>query len=179
MMKLIKNIAEEYNGNANIALQVVDGEEVVFNLHVQVNEEDIMIIEPKLPEENPATDITVQVDFEKLYELTNFEQKEMSGERTESPPWDQKNKESGFKGFTDGVKMYFKVRAIINSAEVTPKSAKGDAKKLMNAFLKMGGKDDQGKMPEGEHDKEGEMDKESTDRQSSLTGKVTEPAFKF
>ena len=176
-MKLIRNIAEQYNGNANGVLQIVDGEEVIFNLHIQINEQDLMEIKPMLPEEVPAQDITVKMDFAKLYDLINFEEKEMRGISLESPPWDQKPRHGKIKGFTNGIKMYLKVRSLINSAEVTPASAEGDVKKLMKAILKGMGDDDK-RRDEMEGTEKNEED-EPQENSNSITGKSIAPPFKF
>ena len=140
-MKIINKVSEEYNGNADVAFQVVDKEagEVIFNLHVQINKENIIEMKPMLPEELPAQDIKVQLDFDKLYELINFEEENMRGAELESPPWDRQPRHGTKKGLTDGINMYFKVRSLINSIEVTPKDAKGDAKNIMMSFMKMMG----------------------------------------
>ena len=42
----------------------------------------------------------------------------MSGQRIESPPWDRKSQslQEGVKGVVNGIKMYFKMRDMMNSA---------------------------------------------------------------
>jgi len=176
-MELIEDVSEEYDGNADISFQIVDEEEVIFNLYIQLNKENLMEIEPMSPSEQPAEDIKIQLDFEKLYDLINYEEKEMRGAQLESPPWDHRPRHGKIKGMTDGIKMYFKVRSLINSAEVTPSSSKGDAKDLMMSFLKiMGDKDDN---RDDKNNKEGEKEFEEEKEGPSITGEVTKPAFKF
>jgi hypothetical protein len=177
-MKQIKNIAEQYNGNANGVLQIMDGEEIIFNLYVQMNEEDIMKMEPMLPEEVPAKDITVKMDFKKLYDLINFEEREMRGADLESPPWDYRPRHGRIKGFTNGIKMYFKVRSLINSAEVIPESVEEDVKDIMKSLLKMmGDKEDRREEGMGAENKENK--EEGSQENSGMTGKVIAPPFEF
>ena len=176
-----KNIADQYNGNANGVLQIVDGEEIVFNLYIQVNEQDLMEIKPMLPEEVPSQDITVKMEFAKLYDLINFEEKEMRGAELESPPWDKKPRHGKIKGMTNGIKSYLKVRSLMNSAEVTPDSVKGDVEKLMKAMLKgMGDYDDKKREEMERMEKENENQEENPQENQGMTGKaINEPSFKF
>lgn len=91
-MQKITHYAEEYEGNINAVIQFKDFEtgEVVFNLYAQVNENDILKVEPMLPEEIPEEDVRIEIDFEKIYEMMYSMEKDMQGEFIESPPWDRK-----------------------------------------------------------------------------------------
>ncbi len=102
----------------------------------------------------------------------------MRGADLESPPWDNKPRHGAIKGFMNGIKMYFKVRSLINSIEVTPESAEDDVKDIMKSFLKtMGDKEDRG----GGREMEGkeEEGKEDQQQDSSITGEVITSPFKF
>ena len=157
-MKKLRSIAEKYDGNLDAVIQLKDYEkdEIVFNLYVQVNEEDILKMKPMLPEEVPAEDIKAEIDFEKIYEMIYFSEKEMRGAYTESPPWAKKSNPVGkVKEITNGIKMYFKVRSIMNSAKVIPEESKSDVKSLFKSFFSMMQKAEQ-EMP-----KEGEMQDKS------------------
>ncbi len=139
-MKKIRSISEKYNGNLDGVVQFVDynKNEVVFNLYVQVNEEDILKMKPMLPEEVPAEDVKIKVDFDLIYDMIYSQEKEIAGERTESPPWDKKIQPmQKVKDVVSGVKMYLKVRSIMNSAKVTPESAEDDVKSLTKTFFNM------------------------------------------
>jgi len=46
-------------------------------------------------------------------------------------------KNEGVKGVVDGVKMYFKVRSLLNSAKIYPPEAEGDVRDLIKTALKM------------------------------------------
>ncbi|MFH1522177.1 MAG: hypothetical protein ABIF18_04435 [archaeon] len=177
LMGLINDITEEYEGSADVVLQVVDGEEIVFNLYVQINQEDIMKMKPMLPEEVPEQDVKVQIEFDAIYDLINFEEKNMRGAELESPPWDEKPRQGMVKGFADGIRMYFKVRSLINSAEVTPANAEGDAKDFMMAFIKIMGDGKEGDGMEGGDMNQGEEG--MNEKPTMMTGEVTKPVFGF
>ena len=140
LMGLIKGMSEKYNGNVDVSVQFKDynTSETVFNIYVQINENDIIKMKPMLLEEMPEQDVNIEIDFEKVYELISESEKEMGGERIESPPWDKKFSPMGkVKEIKNGVEMYFKVKGIINSATITPESSEKDAKKLINEFFSM------------------------------------------
>ncbi|MFH1365114.1 MAG: hypothetical protein ABIH28_00830 [archaeon] len=140
-MKGIKEISEKYGGNLDMAIQFKDYEtnEIVFNLYVQVNEKDILKMEPMLPEEIPAEDVKVEIDFKIIYDLVYEMEKEMKGQMIESPPWDSKKIKPMQKinEIKEGIKMYFKVREIMNSAKITPTESEKDVKNLFKKFMSM------------------------------------------
>jgi len=143
-MKLIKEASGKYGGNLDAVVQFKDlaDNEIVFNLYVQVNENDIIKMTPMLPEEVPEKDVTAEIDFEKIYDLIYSQEKEMRGEQTESPPWDRKMQPiQKIKDAVNGAKMYFKVRSIMNSATFTPAESEGDMKKLFKKAFSMMGKE--------------------------------------
>lgn len=139
-MEKIKKISEKYGGSLDIAVQLKDQEsgEIVFNLYAQVNEDEILNIEPMLPEEISGEDIKVEINFEEVYDLIYEQEKEIGGAQIESPPWDRKSRPvQKIKEVVNGIKMFFKVRSIVNSAKITPEESRGDVKSLFNSFLKM------------------------------------------
>ncbi len=115
-----------------------------------------------LPEEVLEKDVTVEIDYNKIYDLIYSSEKEMKEMRTESPPWDKKELNTGqkIKEFTNGIKMYFKVRDIINSAKITPKDSEKDIKSLTMAFIKMMGKGEDKKEREGIEEEDNFNEKE-------------------
>ena len=140
LMKDIAKLVAEYDGNVDVVVRFVDFEtnELVFNLYVQINEDDIFKMEPMLAEEVPAEDVRIEVDFEKIYDLIRTGEEDMRGVEVASPPWDEKERFiPRIKDITNGIKMYFKIQGIMNSATITPNSAKGDAKKLFKMFFRM------------------------------------------
>ncbi|MBU4069705.1 MAG: hypothetical protein KJ646_01875 [Nanoarchaeota archaeon] len=150
-MNKIKKISEKYQGNVDAVVQFKDfeTEEVAFNLYAQVNEDDILKLEPMLYGEIPEEDVRIEIDFEKIYEMIYSMEKDMQGEFIESPPWDREKIKpvQKIKDVTNGIKMYFKIRGIINSAKIYPEEARGDVESLFKDFFSMMGK--------GERDKNG------------------------
>ena len=123
------------------------------------------------PEEVPEKDITIELDFDKIYDLILFTEKEMRGAELESPPWDRKPRSSFVKGIIDGVKIWFKVRDIANSAKVSPESAKGDAMDLFQTFFKMFQQGD-GQEPENEQGQEEQKADEIWETNEEITGNM-------
>jgi len=178
-MKKIRKISEKYNGNLDLVVQFKDPETgaVVFNLYAPVNEEDIIKIEPMLPEEVPAEDVRVEIDFNLIYEMIYDSEKDMKGERIESPPWDRTPRPTQkIKEITNGIKTFFKIRKIINSAEYYPADAEKEIKSLFRDFLWMMLKSvGKGEGPPGE----GEIDEEKTEEIKEIEEQLWESKEKI
>jgi hypothetical protein len=160
LMDLIRKMSEKYGGNVDVVAQLKDysTNEIVFNLYVQVNENDIIKIKPMLPEEVPEQDINIEVNFDDIYNLISETEKEMSGERIESPPWGRKESiGTKVNNIANGIKVFFKVKSILNSAVITPEGADKDVNKLLNKFVMMMVKQDGG---DNGQDKEQDKDLE-------------------
>ena len=137
-MKQIRKISDKYDGSLDAAIRFIDNGTVVFNLYAQVNENDIMKIKPMLPEEVPEEDVRIEIEFQKIYDMIYMQEKDMKGERIESPPWDRKTQPvQKIKEVVNGVKMYFMVRDILNSAKVYPETSEKDVKALVKLFFSM------------------------------------------
>ena len=152
-MEKITKITSKYNGNVDVSVQFKDytTNEIIFNLYAKVNENEIFSVKPMLPEEMPEKDITITMDFEKLYELIYDMEKDMKSSQTQNPPWDNSMKPiQKVKEVTNGVQMYFKIRSMLNSAEISPIEVEDDANSLMKEFLSMMMKGDKQGPPEEE-----------------------------
>ncbi len=137
-MNQIKAITGKYGGNLDAVIRFIDNDKVVFNLYVQINENDIMKVKPMMPEEVPEEDIRVDIEFQKLYDIIYMQEKDMQGQRIESPPWDRKIQPiQKVKEVVNGVKMYFKAKDMLNSAKISPEVSEKDAKDLMKSFFSM------------------------------------------
>lgn len=147
-MKKLTKILADYDGEMRGEVRLMDGEDVVFNLDVEVNEDDIFKVVPALPS-GVEEGVRVEVDFNLIYDMI-YEAESMKGGEIQSPPWDEMDRGFSFGEVVDGIKMFFKVRKIVNSAEYYPASVKGDVKDLFWNFAWM-------KMREG--DGEGDKDK--------------------
>ena len=127
-----------------------------------------------LPEDVPQEDARIEIEFQNLYDMIYLQEKEMRGERIESPPWDRKIQPiQKVKDVVNGVKIYLKVRDMLDSAKVSPATSEEDVKPLMKLFFKMMMKSGGGESPEGEFDNEdiGE-EKGVWDKKEEITGEV-------
>jgi len=140
LMSIIEKMSEKYKGAVDMVVQLKDytTNEVIFNLYVSVNENDIIKMKPMSPEEVPQEDIKIEIDFEKIYDMIHATQKDVEGERIESPPW-AKATSIGTKlnEVKDGIGIYFKVKDILDSATITPAGSEKDVRKLLNKFFLM------------------------------------------
>ena len=151
-MKKLNKIIEKYDGDLDAVIRFTDNEKVVFNLYAKINENEIIKVQPMLPEEVPKEDVRIEIEFQSLYDLIYESEKEMQGERIESPPWSRQKKPiQKVKETAQGIKMYFKVRSMLNSAKITPKESEKDVQFLMKEFFSM--------MMEQESDREEKMEK--------------------
>jgi len=181
-MKKIKKISDKYGGSFDVSVQLMDYNtgEVIFNIYGEINERDIIDMEPMLPEKVPEKDATVTVDFDKVFEFIKTSEKDMKDTHTEAPEWatiEEKPVEK-IKNFIDGIKMFFKIRDLIASAQVEPKEAAGDINSLAMSFFKMMMSKDRDKGPppeditEEEKEKLKEIQKEIFGSKPMITGKV-------
>lgn len=144
-MNVIKKMDEKYGGAVDGIVQLKNNEDIVFNLYVNINENDIIKMKPMLPEESPQEDIKIEIDFDKIYNFIHDTAKEMDGERTEMPPWDKKESVgTKINDVKNAVGIYFKVKDILNSAKITPEAAEKDVRKMLNKFFAMMMKMDKG-----------------------------------
>lgn len=171
-MEQIRKITEKYDGNLDVVVRLIDNGTIVFNIYAQINENDIIKIQPMLPEEVPQEDVRIDIEFQKLYDIIYIQEKEMSGQRIESPPWDKKTSQpmQKIKEITNGVRIYFKIRGMIDDADISPETSKKDIQNLIKSFFNMMLKNG-GNM--GEQKKEmNKEDKNSMDNENEITGKV-------
>ncbi|MFH0711636.1 MAG: hypothetical protein V1889_00760 [archaeon] len=176
-MRMIRTIAKKYGGSLDAVVQFknLENNEIIFNLYVEVNEDDIIKMTPMLPEEVGEKDVVAEIDFEKIYELIYSQEKEMRGEMIESPPWDRKMQPvQKIKDMVNGAKMYFKIRSIVNSAKFIPSESEGDMKKLFKKFFSMMGEgEDKGPAGEGENIVENDGVEEGIwESKGDITGQV-------
>lgn len=172
-MNQIRKITEKYNGNLDAVVRFIDNEKVVFNLYVQVNENDIMKIKPMLPEEVPQEDVRIDIEFQKLYDIIYMQEKEMSGQRIESPPWDRKAQPmQKIKDMVNGVKMYFKARDMMNSAKISPETNEKEVRALMKSFFSMMRESEKGDEPEMEKEMQDEINSENPNEEKGVTGNI-------
>jgi hypothetical protein len=173
-MDKIRQITENYNGNLNAVIRFVDNETVVFNLYAQINENDIMKIQPMLPEEVPKEDVRIDIEFQKIYDIIYTQEKEMSGQRIESPPWDRKVQPiQRINEMVNGVKMYFTARDMLNSAKISPEASEDDVRALMKSFFSMMMKSENNRdnNPEMNQEVQGETDNQNPE-EKGIVGNI-------
>ena len=107
----VTELSNKYGGSFDISVQLKNYEknEIVYNLFVEMNEENLIEITPMLPEEMPENDGTMIINFDKIYELISLQEKEMRGDELQSPPWDKKPRNRGINQATNKVKEVFKI----------------------------------------------------------------------
>jgi len=134
-------------------------------------------MKPAFPEE--GKEITASVDFEDVYNLILFVERDMKEVHTEHPPWIREKRTVGetIKGAVNGIRVFFRVRSLINSAEYKPESAEKDVKSLVRSFIwmMMTKKKDEGPPPdlsEEDQEKLKELQKELLGSKEFITGEV-------
>ena len=139
-MNTLKKISEKYGGSVEGVVQFKNyaTNEIAFNLYFNINEEDIIKMQQMLPEEVTEQDIKIEIDFDKIYDMIYTTQKEMEGERIESPPW-AREESVGIKlnEVKNAMGVYFKIKNILDSATITPEGSEKDVRKLLNKFFLM------------------------------------------
>ncbi len=135
-MERIKSFNEDYGENLVIQFKDFDTNEIVFNVYMRINEEELIYFEPMPPSEIPAENVKAELDVNKLLDIIEYE--ESGRVELESPPWDKKPREGNFvKRATDGARIYFMFRGLMNSLIVTPESAKADALSFVRNFFEV------------------------------------------
>lgn len=133
-MKKLRTLLNNQESKA-ISLQLKDtaNNQLIFNLYVQLNEQDIIKIQPLPLEKMPLQDTTVELDFDRVYSLIKTIQKEEEQNRVEKPYWDQTSKQPILDQIKNGIKIWFKIEGIINSAKVAPAGDKAKLKGLLTS----------------------------------------------
>jgi hypothetical protein len=107
----------------------------------------------------------------------------MQKEQIQMPPWEKQKIEpvKRIKEAVNGIKMYFKIRDLINSAEYDPAESKSEVKSLINSFMLMmmkegdgsgGGGQDTEQLSDEEKKQVEEIKNEVLDPKESLTGEI-------
>ena len=164
--EIIKNFNEKYGENLVVQFKDFNTNEIVFNIHMKINEENIIYFEPMLPSEIPAEDVRIEFDVNKLLNIIEYE--ERGRVELESPPWDKKPRVGFIKSISDGARMYFMFRGLMNSARTYPNSAEDDTKFLVRNFFEIVMGDENN----NEDEVFNEENPESWEEKESLTGEV-------
>ncbi|MBI5061308.1 MAG: hypothetical protein HZB67_03260, partial [Candidatus Aenigmarchaeota archaeon] len=138
LMNLVNSLSSKYGGEAKFLLNIVDGDEVVFNALVTINPEIIMKIEPMKTYEGDY-DAKVTFDYNFFYSLISTSEKEVRGGQTEYPPWEKEGLKIGdmIKGVFDGIKMWFMITSgtISGSIRSDPPDSLSDGLTVMQMMF--------------------------------------------
>ena len=125
----------ENGENLVIQFKDFDTNEVVFNIYMRINEQELIYFEPMPPSEIPAEDVKVELDINKLLDIIEYS--ETGRVELESPPWDRQPRVGTIKNVIDSARMFFMFRSLMNSAVVTPQSAKEDSLFFVRNFFEV------------------------------------------
>ncbi|UCC91580.1 MAG: hypothetical protein JSV39_04710, partial [Candidatus Aenigmatarchaeota archaeon] len=158
-MGIINSITEKYGGEAKIIFSIVDGEELVFNALITVNDEVLIKMEPMETYEGDY-DAKITFEFDFFYDLILTAEREMKGGHVEYPPWEPRPAFNDmFKGMVDGMRMWFMIQGGIAAGQIRaePGDAIQDGLMLMQFMFERGPPEEKkGKgPPEVETGKEG------------------------
>lgn len=138
-MKKLRKAVTPYDGQLDASVQLFDTstQTVIFNLYAQVNENDIMKLQPMPPEAQSAQDVVIKIDFDRAYALMDFAQRKMEGGHLESPPWDKRPRRftDTAKEMYNGIQIWLRVQSIINDLTVTPERDEQQIKSFMKSVI--------------------------------------------
>jgi hypothetical protein len=134
LMDMVNSLSSKYGGEAKFLLNIVDGDELVFNALITINP-DILIKAEPMKTYTGDYDAKLIFDFDFFYSLISTSEKEIRGGETLYPPWESGGLKIGdmIKGFVDGVKMWFMINSGAASGDVRaePSDALSDGLTVM------------------------------------------------
>ncbi len=166
-MESVREFNNKYGENLVIQFKDFETEEIVFNVHVRINEEELIYFEPMPAAENPAENVKVEIDVNKLLDIIEYQE---SGRiELESPPWDRQPRTTFVKGAVDGVKMYFMFNSLMDSTVFAPSDSENSAEIFVDTFFKVVMGDGEGPQgpPEGEDMREQGREGEEGSKQNN------------
>ncbi len=162
IMEIVNTFSEKYGGEAKFLINIVDGEEVVFNALVTINPDIIMKFEPMETYEGDY-DVKFTMEFDFFYDMIQIAEKDMKGGHIEYPPWEQGGMDIGgmVKGAVDGIRMWWMITSGAMSGQIRsdPPESLNDGLTIMQAIFERGppeGKDDGPKKGEGQPEDTGQ-----------------------
>lgn len=179
-MNRITEIAEQYDNGLEGVMQLKDpkNNEIIFNVLVKINKEDIFIMVPLLPEENPVfSDVRFEIDFNKVYDLIETAENDMGGGCIERPPWGPSAKiGETVNNIVDCISMYLKIRGIINDAKVYQEEHEKNIKNIAKEFLKLMMTNDNNRQPKEMNEENDRIETvkfgDEVEKNKEITGKI-------
>lgn len=138
-MERIRDLVKGYDdGVLDILVKVVDDDESIFQISMQISEENLIVVEP-VETYTRTADITTEVDFDFMYSLIKTGEKHME---IEHPEWAKSGMGNTVENIKTGTVMAGKISTGISTGKikVKPISELPTMMKLMGNI--MGGDDD-------------------------------------
>ena len=135
LMDVVNSLSDKYGGEAKTLITIKDGDELVFQALLTVNP-DIVLDFKSSPTITEKADITVTMDFNFIYDMIVFEEKQIRGKEREAPPWENKPGR-GLGGFVDDATMFTKIMGGVASGDikVSPMTEMGSALMIMKFVM--------------------------------------------
>jgi hypothetical protein len=83
-MEIINRLSESYGGSLDIKLELVEENENIVLKYLQINPEVTIKISDEIPED---TDISIEIDYNTLYNFITYMSYTMEGDKIEGPRW--------------------------------------------------------------------------------------------
>lgn len=136
-MEKIRDISDNFGGSADFLITINDNDEILYKAMLTINPDIIFKFQVK-DIENSEPDVTINVDFEFLYETIGMIEKQVELER---PPWDQRSRfKEKVEGAIDQGKIITKITVAIATGkiEVKPLSAIGKVTQVLEFMFEQG-----------------------------------------
>lgn len=139
---LIKTLgASSPDGNTDVQLKILDGEEVVYNMYIRINENEIAKAQPLTPEKTPNKNYELTLGFGEVYDILKDARKRTY---SQDSPWESGtlNPNTIINTAKDWISTQIKVRNLISSIKITPSSNENEIKDLFKEFFYTLGSDE-------------------------------------
>ena len=140
LMDLINSLSNKYGGEAKFLLNIIDGEEVVFNALITINPDILVKFEP-MKEYTGDYDAKIIIDFNFFYDLILTTEQDIRGGEIVYPPWETGVKfRDMVKGVVDGVKMWYMITSGVNAGSIKaePSDALSDGLEILRIMFERG-----------------------------------------
>ena len=134
-LNLIKKLSENSpDGNVDVQVKILDGEEVVYNVYVRINENEIAKAQPLTPEKTPNKNFEVTISFDEMYNILRDARKRTY---SQDAPWEEGalSPISIVNTARDWIDTQLKLRSLIGSIKVTPSGNDNEIKDLFKEFF--------------------------------------------